>query len=194
MSTDYRYRTYLLPRHHSLRFVWLFDNTITDQPIHSLLRQDTTDEDSDFEEGYRRKTKPIMLKIKKEKVSLLFGLFLNKYRIRVLHSGSRTSWIRIFLSGCQNNGSWSVRRCLKFPIFVLSCSQRFSMVWIKNLTDLWGTGSSDGFDGWWHLNKGRGRILNIQTFFAFNAKLGWFYNVSGLFLSTTALLITSGVQ
>jgi hypothetical protein len=44
---------------------------ITDQPIHSLLPQDTTDEDSDFEEGYRRKTKPIMLKIKKEKVSEL---------------------------------------------------------------------------------------------------------------------------
>lgn len=33
--------------------------------------QDTTDEDSDFEEGYRKKTKPIMLKIKKEKVSFL---------------------------------------------------------------------------------------------------------------------------
>lgn len=29
--------------------------------------KDTTDEDSDFEEGYRKKTKPIMLKIKKEK-------------------------------------------------------------------------------------------------------------------------------
>lgn len=29
--------------------------------------KDTTDEDSDFEEGYRKKSKPIMLKIKKEK-------------------------------------------------------------------------------------------------------------------------------
>ena len=29
--------------------------------------QDTTDEDSDFEEGYRRKQKPVKLKIKKEK-------------------------------------------------------------------------------------------------------------------------------
>lgn len=29
--------------------------------------KDTTDEDSDFEEGYRKKAKPIMLKIKKEK-------------------------------------------------------------------------------------------------------------------------------
>ena len=33
-----------------------------------LLFQDTTDDDSDFEEGYRKKSKPIMLKIKKEKV------------------------------------------------------------------------------------------------------------------------------
>ena len=31
------------------------------------LMQDTTDEDSDFEEGYRRKQKPVKLKIKKEK-------------------------------------------------------------------------------------------------------------------------------
>merc|ERR1712013_124143 len=30
--------------------------------------KDTTDEDSDFEEGYRKKSKPIMIKIKKERV------------------------------------------------------------------------------------------------------------------------------
>ena len=33
----------------------------------NTLMQDTTDEDSDFEEGYRRKQKPVKLKIKKEK-------------------------------------------------------------------------------------------------------------------------------
>ena len=32
-----------------------------------MFIQDTTDEDSDFEEGYRRKQKPVKLKIKKEK-------------------------------------------------------------------------------------------------------------------------------
>ena len=36
--------------------------------IHLIISiQDTTDEDSDFEEGYRRKQKPVKLKIKKEK-------------------------------------------------------------------------------------------------------------------------------
>ena len=34
---------------------------------HLTFIQDTTDEDSDFEEGYRRKQKPVKLKIKKEK-------------------------------------------------------------------------------------------------------------------------------
>ena len=52
--------------------IWLLQNLI--QIL--CLSQDTTDEDSDFEEGYRRKTKPIMLKIKKEKVSDL-GAFQN---------------------------------------------------------------------------------------------------------------------
>ena len=52
-----------------------------------LVIQDTTDEDSDFEEGYRKKTKPIMLKIKKEKVKIFsdrisFSYFL--FRLCVL--------------------------------------------------------------------------------------------------------------
>ena len=48
--------------------VCLISDCSTERIYHLFTSfQDTTDEDSDFEEGYRRKQKPVKLKIKKEK-------------------------------------------------------------------------------------------------------------------------------